>query len=175
MLEEWWGVHLCFSTYNWGSNIRESQHQDLVMVDDVLDVRGMLRFIFASALRTEAQDQRLLASGSHHEQWLRPGCWRNVGVHLCFNTYNWGSRSGAFSIRILPSAVRSPGYWVYILILLSSIICVTATIICQSLSEVLGSSLFQHLQLRPVCVCVCVCVWFSTTQCESDLENNRAQ
>jgi hypothetical protein len=73
----------------------------------------------------------------------------------------------------LPSAVRSPGYWVYILILLSSIICVTATIICQSLSEVLGSSLFQHLQLRPVCVCVCV--WFSTTQCESDLENNQAQ
>jgi len=153
MLEEWWGVHLCFSTYNWGSNIRESQHQDLVMVNDVLDVRGMLGFIFASALKTEAQDQRILASGSHHEQWLCPGCRRNVGVHLCFSTYNWGSRSGTLASGSCHQQ-WGPGYWVYILILLSSIICVTATIICQSLSEVLGSSLLQHFQLRRVCVCV---------------------
>jgi hypothetical protein len=38
------------------------------MVNDVLDVRGMLGFIFASALKTEARDQGILASGSHHEQ-----------------------------------------------------------------------------------------------------------
>jgi len=175
MLEEWWGVHLCFSTYNWGSNIRESQHQDLVMVDDVLYVRGMLRFIFASALRTEAQDQRLLASGSHHEQWLCPRCWRNVGVHLCFSTYNWGSRSGTFSIRILPLAVRS-----WILGLRSYFI--EQYHLCYSnhhLPKLVRSVRFIFVPAlttkASVCVCVRACVWFSTTQCESDLENNQTQ
>jgi hypothetical protein len=36
--------------------------------DYVLDVGGMLGFIFASTLTTEAQDQGLLASGSCHQQ-----------------------------------------------------------------------------------------------------------
>lgn len=165
------GGHLCFSTYNWGSKIRESQHQDLVMVTDVLDVRGMLGFLFASALKTEAQDQRILALGSHHEQWLCPGCWRNVGVHLCFSTYNWGSRSGTLSIRLLPSAVRS-----WILGLHSYFI--EQYHMCYSnhhLPELVRSVRFifaQHLQQRPLCVFVCDLVLHNVNQIWRIIEHN---
>ncbi len=102
--------------------------------------------LYNACLYVLVHDQTVLASGSWHEQWC-PGCrvyiltslmlWaccsllklaRSVGVHLCFSKLLGLKIREFWHQDLVMSSDVLDGCWVYVLILLSSIICVVAYI-----------------------------------------------